>query len=151
MEWMTLSGQPTDVSEFLDKYSEKDWKLYIGTDSQSTGSRHRNFATVLVAWKEGTGAYAIQRRSKSENIRTLHDQLMQETWLSIEQAQLIQELVDDKKITIHMDVNQNTRYDSGKFQNELVGFVKGLGYDYALKPNAWVASGVADRKVRNND
>jgi predicted RNase H-related nuclease YkuK (DUF458 family) len=103
---------------------------------------------VLVAWKKGNGAYAIQCMSTVDNVRTLHDQLMQETWLSIEKAKAVQPLVGEKEITIHMDVNQNPRHDSARFQNELVGFVKGLGYKYALKPNAWAASGVADKQVR---
>jgi len=148
MEWLTLSGKPTDLQDFLSKYEDDCWGLYLGTDSQSSGRRKRNFSTALVAWKPGTGAFAIQVRSVAENVRTLHDQLMQETWLSIEQAQIIQPLIGDKKLTIHMDVNKNPRHESGKFQKELTGFVTGLGYDYALKPHAWAASGVADKLVR---
>jgi hypothetical protein len=32
MEWLTLSGKPTDLQEFLSKYEEECWDLYIGTD-----------------------------------------------------------------------------------------------------------------------
>jgi predicted RNase H-related nuclease YkuK (DUF458 family) len=146
MQWKTLSGGETTLKEFLSQYNEKDWHLYIGTDSQTKG-RKTKFDTVLVAWKEGYGAFGIHRSSIEYNIRDLRDQLIQETWLSIELAQVIKDMVD-KDIIIHMDVNSNERFKSGKYKNELIGFVKGLGFDYAIKPFSWVASAVADRGVR---
>jgi predicted RNase H-related nuclease YkuK (DUF458 family) len=146
MQWKTLSGKETTLKEFLAEYNQEGWNLYIGTDSQTKGRRTK-FCTVLVAWKEGSGAYGIQHDSVEYNIRNLRDQLIQETWLSVDLAQKISPMVD-QDITIHMDVNSSEKFKSGKHKNELIGFVKGLGFDYAIKPFSWVASSIADKKVR---
>jgi len=146
MKWMTLSDKEATLKDFLLKYNGKDWNLFVGTDSQTKGRRTK-FSTVLLAWKEGYGAFAIKHSSTESNIRNLRDQLIQETWLSIESAQNIQTHVD-KEIIIHLDVNDNPKYKSGKYKNELTGFVKGFGFKYELKPNSWVASAIADRCVR---
>ncbi len=146
MEWMTLSGTETTLKEFLTQYNDKDWNLFIGTDSQTKGRRTK-FSTVLLAWKEGYGAFGVEHLSVQLNIRNLRDQLIQETWLSIECAQKVKTLVD-KDVTIHLDVSQSTKFKSGRYKNELTGFVRGFGFKYELKPNSWAASSVADKRVR---
>ncbi len=146
MEWMTLSGKEITLKEFLAQYNDKDWNLFIGTDSQTKGRRTK-FSTVLLAWKEGYGAFGVEHRSVQLNIRNLRDQLIQETWLSIECAQTVKTLVD-KDVIIHLDVSQSPKFKSGRYKNELTGFVRGFGFNYELKPNSWAASSVADKRVR---
>lgn len=145
-QWITLSGKEITLKEFLAKYHESEWGLYIGTDSQTKGRRTK-FSTVLIAFKEGTGAHGVEHLSVEYNIRNLRDQLIQETWLSIDLAQKVSSMVD-KDVTIHMDVSQDPKFKSGRYKKELTGFVKGFGFNYELKPNSWAASSIADRSVR---
>ena len=73
--------------------------------------------------------------------------MIEETWLSIECAQKVKTLVD-KDVTIHLDISQSTKFKSGRYKNELTGYVRGLGFNYEIKPNSWAASSVADKLVR---
>jgi predicted RNase H-related nuclease YkuK (DUF458 family) len=146
MEWKTLSGKVETLENVLEKHQGADWDIFIGTDSQTKG-RKTKFITAFAILNKNHEGSIIHRVSYDNNIRNLRDQLIQETWLSIELAQKVSEMVD-QNITIHLDVNSNPKFRSGKFKNEITGFVKGFGYDFELKPNSWCASALADSKTR---
>jgi hypothetical protein len=83
----------------------------------------------------------------TELFPSLRDRLIHEAWMSLEVAQKISKMIS-QNITIHLDVNQNPKFKSGLYKNEICGFVKGFGYDYKLKPDSWCASSVADHQVQ---
>lgn len=142
-KWTTLKGKDRPLQDFLELADGK--KVYIGTDSQRRGLVVI-FSTVI-ALVEKNNSVVLKKMTKTEKFASLRERLLHETWLSIEAAQEVNALIAED-ITIHLDVNQDPTFKSGRYKNELTGFVSALGFDYAIKPNAWCASAVADAQVR---
>ena len=53
-------------------------------------------------------------------------------------------------IEIHADVNTDTKHLSSKYRNMIVGYITGCGFDCKVKPDSFVASGIADIHTRKN-
>ena len=50
---------------------------------------------------------------------------------------------------VHADVNTDiTRGDSAKFESEICGMIKGMGFQVVTKPDGWAASHVAEHIVK---
>lgn len=146
--WTTLNGKPIELESFIRENVDKGYTIFIGTDSQRKrkGKRGVTFSTVIALVKQNEHKL-IQKRMVTEKFPSLRDRLIHEAWLSLEVAQIISPLVSED-ITIHLDVNQNPKFKSGQYKNEICGFVKGFGYNYKLKPESWCASAIADYQVR---
>ena len=72
---------------------------------------------------------------------------MLEAMRSLEVAWYMDSKVPSKNvIEIHLDINSNLRYRSSQYKNELIGLVSSQGFQCLIKPDAWAASGAADRK-----
>jgi len=134
-----------------DPYAEYD--MIIGTDSQ----RHKKIitnATVVFLWNLGTRKFRLFYSKDKYNCKSGNDiigRLIQEANKSIIVAQLIEqsklsEIISKSNYEIHLDVGYHGK--STKVLDTCVGMVKGSGYNYKIKPDAWLASCVADRFVK---
>jgi len=60
------------------------------------------------------------------------------------------EVMGDRPLSIHLDINPNPKHKSSIAVKEALGYVRGMfGFDPVLKPDAWCASKAADHAVRN--
>jgi predicted RNase H-related nuclease YkuK (DUF458 family) len=145
--WRNYDGdKKVVVDDFLAAHSE-DFFM-IGTDSQNY-SKKRNciFTTVLIAYKLGKGGSVILHKDKVPFIDSLRQRLLLEAMRSLEVAWYMDSKVPSKNvIEIHLDINSNLRYRSSQYKNELIGLVSSQGFQCLIKPDAWAASGAADRK-----
>jgi len=145
--WKSYDGMSrVNVDEFVSNHHE-DFFL-IGTDSQNYSKKKMCvFTTVLIAYKMYKGGAVIIHRDKVPFIQSLRQRLILEAMRSLEVAWHIDSKVSSKNIIeIHLDVNPSLKFRSGQYKEELVGLVAGQGYKAIIKPDAWAASGVADRK-----
>jgi len=56
------------------------------------------------------------------------------------------DVLEDRDVEVHLDLNPNEKYGSNVVINEAIGYVKGMcGVTPLVKPNSWCASVVADR------
>ena len=147
--WRNYAGDPTPIQSFL-----SDWQpthmLFIGTDSQNVSvGRYTKFSTTVILYQLGRGGRCCLVTEKTRYIENLRERLVQETWLSVETALFVSAIVPpDTGITIHVDVNADPRYKSGRYHDELVGMVVAQGFHAAVKPDAWASSKVADKFSR---
>tara|TARA_R110000822_G_scaffold110654_1_gene240877 strand:+ start:3609 stop:4085 length:477 start_codon:yes stop_codon:yes gene_type:complete len=144
-EWVSYSGDPIKAKDFIDKY--KVGEIYVGTDSQVYGV-HIVFTTVIVIHLEGNkGGICIRHTEKIRSKMELRERLTTETMRSIEACWFLSELVPRERIhEVHLDVNKDKRYNSGKYHDELVGMVSGQGFNAKSKPDAWASTCIADAK-----
>ena len=49
---------------------------------------------------------------------------------------------------IHEDINSNKKYRSNDMLKAIVGYIEAVGFKPIIKPNAWVASTIADSKTK---
>ena len=144
--WRSYDGKrEVNLDDFVARHL--DDLFFIGTDSQN--KRTCVFTTALIAYKMGLGGSIIIFRQKVPYIESLRQRLLMEAMRSLETAWYIDKNIPDKNlITIHLDVNKNLKFKSGKYKNELVGLITGQGFLACVKPDAWAASGAADKKCK---
>lgn len=145
--WIKANGDGIEDDVLRQSIANKNYLLYVGTDSHSYGSFWL-FATVICCYRPGNGGKFFTKRVKipKNEIKTLVDRLLREAYLSIEAAQEVENLCD-RRPEIHVDVaSRNTL--SSKFYTNVISYVKGMGYEVASKPNAWASSCIADRQAR---
>lgn len=124
-----------------------EYELIIGTDSMPSGIEAEFVSAIVVHRKNAGGIYFWSKRHQS-NLRTLRDRIFLEALHSLKLAeQLIEKLhekeVVDFRLTIHVDVGPNG--ETKQMIHEVVGMIKGSGFEVKTKPDSYGASSVADR------
>jgi predicted RNase H-related nuclease YkuK (DUF458 family) len=146
-KWKTYTGKKYDIDEFIKENNSS--KFFIGTDSQNYSKKNGRcvFTTVLIAYEKGRGGKVLTHTDTKPFMSHLRQRLLIEAMRSLECAwYLSSKLPEDNVLTIHLDVNENLRYKSSKYKDELVGMVMGQGFNAVWKPNSWASSSVADSK-----
>jgi len=147
--WKSYDGKrKMFVVDFVNAQPKDETFFMIGTDSQNySKKRICIFTSVLIGYRLHHGGSVIIHRDKVPYMQSLRQRLLMEAMRSLEVAWHIDSLVPSKNIIeIHLDVNANTKFKSGRHKDELIGLVASQGYRCLIKPDAWAASGAADRK-----
>jgi len=77
------------------------------------------------------------------------NRMMKETELLIETYEELYDVLGDKNVELHLDINSDKVHGSSCAYNAACGWVKGVtGMDAITKPNAWAASCVSDHFVK---
>lgn len=142
-----------EVKTFIENQS-LDSKIYLGCDSSrflSKGVWYADYVLAIVVHIDGKHGCKLFGEVQTERD---YDQkkdkpkirLMNET---IKIANLYLKLVDiieDRNVEIHLDLNPDEKYGSYCAVSEAIGYIRGVCNVIPLiKPNAWCASYAADR------
>jgi predicted RNase H-related nuclease YkuK (DUF458 family) len=146
-EWLTAGGNTVTTATFEEVLSDTSASIHVGSDSHYIGGEWI-FATVVCAYREGKGGNFFYRRRRlpKSAFRNLYDRLMQEVSFSIEAAEELKASVK-REPSIHLDVNWQTTA-TARLMPMLTSYVKSMGYDTKVKPDAWASSSIADKKAR---
>ena len=125
------------------------YTVIIGTDSQDK-NRTTAFSTSIVLHKTSRGAFGYYCKFNVKKIESLNEKILTETSLSIQFAYAIIDLLDEfaHDFEIHVDANLNRKFKSSSVVSSAIGFVEAQGFKCEVKPKAWVASKVCDKKVK---
>jgi predicted RNase H-related nuclease YkuK (DUF458 family) len=133
-------------------------KAYIGCDSQNHG-HYRVFTTVVcILWQDkfddnsghgGVGFY-VNVREPSSNFHSMREHLVKE---AVYICSLAMEVVDwfnyyDVNLKPQVDINSKEEEASFKVLKEVIGYIQAHGFECDVKPDAFVATHVADRIAR---
>ncbi|MCY6482939.1 ribonuclease H-like YkuK family protein [Clostridium aestuarii] len=142
---VSFSGMCKLIKNYISKNKTQEYKITVGTDSQNYDIT--KVVIVVAIWIVGKGGiffYDIKKVNKIINIR---QKLFYETSLSIEMATKLSSYFnkDNKKydISIHVDAGNNGA--SSSVIPEIVGWVKGCGFNCNTKPDSYAASSIANR------
>jgi len=146
-----------EIIGYLQKEPERSYEVVVGCDSSS--DQDPCFPLAIVALKKGGGGrfflrkirYNPQERKRFKNWKM---RILEEVMLSCELALHLKEVLGNKikelgNISnyefryIHADVGENG--DTKEMIKEVTGLIRGNGFEPKIKPEAYVASGVADR------
>jgi predicted RNase H-related nuclease YkuK (DUF458 family) len=160
--WRTLDGESIDdvyeaIREDNNASVENGGQLYaaFGTDSQNLGNRGTSFVqciTLHMISESGTGkggrVYYIRFVERKHDVR--FTRLLREAELTIKLMHKVSPLFDELDIpwVPHVDVASDPKWGSYEAYKVCKGWFNGFGVDAVFKPNAWVASIVADRHTR---
>lgn len=150
MEFRKLSNrQVVDLQPYaLDFLRENpDHRIYVGTDSQNMG-RSTVYATVIVFHNSGVGGHVLYSKQVVPKIVDRFNRLWKEVEFSIEAAEQLKGLGLPPVDSIDLDLNPDPKYKSNMVLKAALGYVESMGYTARVKPNATMASCVADSIFR---
>ena len=156
MKWRRLNGDKIDlpikkaVEQTIIRETKAGYKLKvcIGTDSQVYGEK-TDFATVIVFLREKRGGFMFIHTDKSMQPMSLRERLIQEVGKSVTVAYELCDLFDkyDIEMEVHADINTDPHFKSNVALKEAMGYIRGMGFVFKGKPDAFASSSCADKMV----
>lgn len=121
-------------------------KICIGTDSQVRNGLVE-FATVILFVRKGRGGYMFVNKELLSIKLTIKERMLKEVNKSIETAYSLQSVFEKYNINpeIHVDINTNSGHKSNVALQDAMGYIKGMGYGFMAKPNAFASTSCANK------
>lgn len=148
---MKLTRVAREISKYIDEDTQSKYQLIVGTDSNGNG--RTDFVTAIIVYRIGKGGRYFWKKTNGGKVyHTLRDRIYQEVTLSLECAQdVLSQLASLVRTTsepnydfqIHIDVGQ--KGPTREMIKEVVGMVRGNGFDAKIKPQSYAASSIADK------
>jgi predicted RNase H-related nuclease YkuK (DUF458 family) len=141
------------VKNFIDAQGP-DTKVYLGADSERIRIDdvwYADYTLAIVVHIDGRHGCKIfgevQREKDFDHKKNRPSmRLMNEVMKVSELFLSLQEVIGDRHIEVHLDLNPNEMYGSSCVVNQAVGYVKGVcNVTPMIKPKAFAASYAADR------
>lgn len=129
-------------------------KVYLGGDSerfQIDGVWYADYINVVVVHKNGKNGCKVfggivRERDYDQQKDRPRMRLMTEVYKTAGLYVELADVLEDREVEIHLDINPNEKHGSSCVIGEAVGYIKGMCNIVPLvKPNAWAASYCADR------
>lgn len=142
-----------EVKNFIAQQSEET-RVYLGADSERMrvkGVWYADYTMVVVVHIDGSSGCKIfgaveRERDYDQKKNKPAMRLMTEV---MKVSQLFQDLADvleDRHVEIHIDINPDERYGSSCVIQQAVGYIRGTcNIIPMVKPDSWAASHCADR------
>ena len=142
-----------EVKEFIRKQSPST-KIYIGADSvrfRMNGRWYADYTLAVVIHMDGRHGCKIfgevQRELDYDHKKSKPAvRLMNEVYKVSELFQSLIDVLEDRYVEVHLDINPNEKYGSSCVVQQAIGYIKGTcNVIPMIKPNAFAASYAADR------
>jgi predicted RNase H-related nuclease YkuK (DUF458 family) len=142
-----------EVRDFIRAQTEET-KIYIGGDSerfQINGVWHADYTLVVLVHKDGNKGCKVfgcitRERDYDQQKDKPRMRLMSEVMKICQLYQDLHDVLEDREVEIHLDINPDEKYGSSCVIQEAVGYVRGMcNVIPIVKPNAFAASYCADR------
>ncbi len=142
-----------EVRSFIEAQSPET-RIYIGADSNRFQIGKEWFADYTLAivvhidGRHGCKIFGeVQRERDFEHRKDRpRMRLMNEVYKIAELYQKLHEVLEDREVEVHLDINPNEMHGSSCVINEAIGYIRGTCNVVPLvKPRAFAASYAADR------
>lgn len=129
-------------------------KIYIGGDSERfkiKGQWYADYTLAIVVHIDGKHGCKIfgevhRERDYDQKKNKPRMRLMTEVYKIAELYLKLKEVLEDRDVEVHLDINPDLNHGSSCVINEAVGYIRGMcNVVPMVKPNAWAASTCADR------
>jgi predicted RNase H-related nuclease YkuK (DUF458 family) len=141
-----------EILGYMGNKPEKFYDIIVGCDSSSGEEPHFPVAVVVLRKGEGGRFFLKKIGYKNRKFYNWKTRILEEVLLSCELALFLRDNVENKlKVNsfnyqfryIHADVGENGQ--TKDMIKEVTGLIRGNGFEPKIKPEAYVASTVADR------
>jgi uncharacterized protein len=148
--------KPIDIDEvktFIEAQSPET-KIYIGGDSERFligKDWYADYTLAIVVHIDGKHGCKIfgevqRERDWDQKKNRPRMRLMNEVYKIAELYTKLHEVLEDRDVQIHLDINPNEKYGSSCVVQEAVGYIRGMcNVVPMVKPQAFAASYCADR------
>lgn len=140
-----------DLINYIFEEPKGVYRLIVGTDSE--GRKRPLFVSAIVILREGKGGRYFWKKIRTPKRYTLRTRIYEETMISLRLAVKLRETLEKKlekirpenykNLEIHTDIGQVG--ETKEMIKEIVGMVRGNGFEVKIKPEAFGAASVADR------
>ena len=143
---MSFRAMFEDICAFMSEDPHAEYKLIVGSDSQSRDQVC--FVTAVVVHRLGKGGRYFYTRTHVKKMPSLRQRIFYEAHLSLDVASKLAAEISknghsDLNVEIHLDVGRSGETKS--LIKDLVQEISGSGFAAKIKPDAYGASQVADR------
>ena len=142
------------IADYIKSEPKAEYDITIGTDSQTHSES--KIVEVIAVHRVGDGGIFFYFSEYVNRFRVLKEKIIEETARSIENANglvdgvgvaLIDKDIDiddlNMSFKIHCDIGHYGK--TNELISEIVGWVHSAGYDCAIKPESYTASGIANK------
>jgi uncharacterized protein len=142
-----------EVKTFIDAQSPET-KIYLGADSErfNIGNDwYADYTLVIVVHIDGKHGCKIfgevhRERDWDQKKSRPRMRLMNEVYKVAELYHKLHDVLEDRDVQIHLDINPNEMHGSSCVINEATGYIRGMcNVIPMVKPQAFAASYCADR------
>ncbi len=142
-----------EVKAFIEAQTPET-KIYLGVDSERfnmNGVWYADYITAIVVHINGNNGCKIfgevqRERDYDQKKNRPRYRLMNEVYKVSELYLKLADVLGDRQVEVHLDINPNEMHGSSCVINEAVGYIRGTCNVIPLvKPNAFAASYAADR------
>lgn len=145
-EWTDSSGNKISFQSIVKEIDSLDCEIYVGADSNPARIPMVLAVSVVIIKRNEFARYFFFRMKPWDDRRPqLRMRLQDEVICSCYVASQIREMLPDREIIVHADINPDQRTASGKFANSLKNYITAFGFPSNIKPTSWAASCVADK------
>ena len=145
-----------NISEVIDfiKSQSPETKIYLGADSVRLNVKnvwYADYTLAIVVHYDGNKGCkifgdVIRERDFDQRQDRPRMRLMNEVYKIAELYLKLAEVLEDRYIEVHLDINPDEMHGSSCVINEAVGYIRGMcNVVPFVKPNAFAASYAADR------
>jgi predicted RNase H-related nuclease YkuK (DUF458 family) len=145
-----------DIDEVIDfiKSQSPETKIYLGADSVRLNVKdvwYADYTLAIVVHYDGNKGCKIfgdvvRERDFDQRQDRPRMRLMNEVYKIAELYLKLAEVLEDRYIEVHLDINPDEMHGSSCVINEAVGYIRGMcNVVPFVKPNAFAASYAADR------
>ena len=142
-----------EVKEFIEAQGPYT-KIYIGGDSErfiNNNIWYADYTLAIVVHIDGRHGCKLfgevqRERDYDQSKNRPRMRLMNEVYKVAELYLKLQEVLEDRDVEVHLDINPSDLHGSSCIINEAVGYIKGMcNVTPLIKPQAFAASYAADR------
>lgn len=142
-----------EVIDFI-KQQSPETKIYLGADSVRLNVKdvwYADYTLAIVVHYDGNKGCkifgdVIRERDFDQRQDRPRMRLMNEVYKIAELYLKLAEVLEDRYIEVHLDINPDEMHGSSCVINEAVGYIRGMcNVVPFVKPNAFAASYAADR------
>jgi len=148
-----------EVKDFISKQSTQS-KIYIGCDSERFLLKdvwYADYITVVVVHIDGKHGGKIfsdtdRERDFDQKQNRPRYRLMNEVYRASNMYLQLADVLIDRNVEVHLDINPNENYGSSCVLNEAIGYIRGTCNVIPLvKPQSWASSNCADWMLKNRN
>lgn len=128
--------------------------VYVGCDSiryKRGGQWYAKYSTCIIVHMDSKkGCRLFHESVDMPDYGNLKQRLLTEVQLVVAAATEIIDVLGDRHMEVHLDINPNPQHKSNVAVKEALGWVRGsLGLDAKIKPASFAATHAADHAVRH--
>ena len=154
----------TEMRTFVDEArdairdSSLESSVYVGCDSKrfkKNGLWYARYMTVIIVHRDSSKGcqlfYDSQVMQDWGSNKSPKQRLLNEVMFAVNAATGILDVLEDRHMEVHIDINPNPKYKSNVAVREALGYVRGNlpGIEPKIKPHAFAAMHAADHLVRH--